>query len=40
MESLHDGMHPLSSVGWRRQAANQEFFERFDQGLEEVQMAA
>ncbi len=41
IETFYNRMRPHSSVGWRRPAELMgEFFERFDSGLEEVQMAA
>ena len=41
IEAFYNRMRPHSSVGWRRPAELMgEFFERFDSGLEEVQMAA
>jgi transposase InsO family protein len=41
IESFYNRTRPHSSVGWRKPAElMDEFFARFDRGLEEVQMAA
>ena len=41
IESFYNRMRPHSSVGWRKPAElMEEFFARFNRGLEEVQMAA
>ena len=41
MESFYNRARPHSSVGWKRPAElMEEFFARFERGLEEVQMAA
>ena len=41
IESFYNRARPHSSVGWRRPAElMDEFFARFESGLEEVQMAA